>query len=101
MAYHEYFPPEWTELQIELSYHPDAIIAVMQATDYVQANPFEHRLEMSDWLTAFLVKLAAVAAYCGVVVDGEYDQAQIDKLCVILTEKLRAKRKEWRVDHHE
>lgn len=101
MAYHVYFPPEWIELQKEVSYHEDAILAVMSATDYVQANPFEHTLNMGDWVTAFLVKLAAIAAYCGVVVDGHYDEKQITRLCVILTEKLQTKRKEWRVDHHE
>jgi hypothetical protein len=101
MAYHQYFPQEWIDLQIELSYHPDAILAVMSAADYVVANPFEHRLDFTDFETAFLIKLAAIAAYCKVVVDGEYTRAQINNLCTILTNKLREQRKEWRVDHHE
>jgi hypothetical protein len=101
MSYHQYFPQEWIDLQIELSYHEKAILAVMSATDYVQANPFEHSLDFQDWETAFLVKLAAIAAYCGIVVDGTYDRRQIDRLCVLCTDWLRKNRKEWRVDHHE
>lgn len=99
--YHHYFPPEWIELQKEISYHESGILAVMAAADYVQNNPFEHRLDMADWQTAFLVKLAAIAAYCQIVVDGHYDQRQINKLCELCTEKLRTMRKEWRVDHDE
>ena len=101
MAYHHYFPQEWIELQKEISYHPNAILAVMSATDYVQNNPFEHSLNMGDWQTAFLVKLAAIAAYCGIVVDGNYDGKQLNHLCTLCTEKLRGMRKEWRVGHDE
>lgn len=101
MAYHQYFPQPWLDLQVELSYHPDCILAVMSATDYVQANPFEHRLEMGDPQTAFLVKLAAICAYCSMAVDGEYTPAEVDRLCTACTEKLMTMRKEWRVDHHE
>ena len=101
MSYHYYFPQEWIELQKEVSYHEEAILAVMMATDYVQNNPFEQSLQMSDFLTAFLVKLAAVCAYCGIVVDGYYDERQINELCVRCTDILRSKRKEWRVGHDE
>jgi len=101
MAYHQYFPQEWIDLQIELSYHEDAIIKVMQATDYVQSNPFEKTIGMGDPQVAFLTKLVAICTYCEVVVDGEYSPKQINELCTILTHKLRGMRKEWRVDHHE
>lgn len=101
MAHHFYFPQEWIELQKEVSYHEEAILAIMSATDYVQRNPFEHTLNMGDWETAFLVKLAAVAAYCRIAVDGEYTLDQINHLCELCTEHLRKNRKEWRVGHDE
>jgi|SRR5579863_1587664 len=101
MAYHQYFPLEWVELQKEISYHEKGILAIMSATDYVQRNPFEHSLNMGDWQTAFLVKLAAICAYAGIVVDGVYSEKEINRLCVICTEKLQGMRKEWRVGHDE
>jgi len=95
------FPQEWIELQKEVSYHPDCIVAIMSATDYVQQNPFEHTLNMGDWETAFLVKLAAVAAYCKIAIDGEYNLKEINRLCELCTEYLRDNREEWRVGHDE
>ena len=99
--HHFMFPQEWIELQKEISYHEEAILAIMSATDYIRNNPFEHRLEMSDWETAFLVKLAAIAAYCGIAVDGNYTLKEINRLCELCTDWLRKNRKEMRVDHHE
>lgn len=101
MAHHYYFPPEWIELQKEVSYHEEAILKVMSAADFVAANPFTREMQATDWVTTFLTKIAAVAAYCDVVLDGYYDERQITRLCVILTERLREKRKEWRVGHDE
>lgn len=99
--HHFMFPQEWVELQKEVSYHPDCITAIMSATDYVQQNPFEHTLNMGDWETAFLVKLAAIAAYCKIAVDGGYNLKEINRLCELCTEYLRDNRKEWRIDHSE
>ena len=40
----------------------------------------------------FEIKLAAIAAYCGVVVDGAYTQREIDALCDKLLDRLYKKR---------
>lgn len=98
---HFYFPDEFLELQKEISYHQHLIIKVMQAADYVAPNVFEHTMEPTDWLTTFLMKLAAVCTYLNILVDGHYDERQIKNLCKICTERLQKQRKEWRVDHDE
>lgn len=38
------------------------------------------------------VKLAHIAVYCEVILDGDYLENQIEQLCGILTEKLITKR---------
>lgn len=40
----------------------------------------------------FELLLVQVATYCDVVLDGDYMPQELDRLCGILTDKLRAKR---------
>lgn len=42
--------------------------------------------------TEFEMRLAEVAAYCEIILDGVYDAGEVDKLCEILTRKLYEKR---------
>jgi hypothetical protein len=99
--HHFYFPIEFIELNKEVSYHPDCIIKVMQATDFVQKNPFTLQIDMGDWLTAFCVKLMAICTYLNILVDGEYNEQQLRELADICTSRLKEQRREWRVDHSE
>ena len=73
----EFFPHEYLVLQKEVfsEYHPrlHSILQQINAED----------LDM---------KLAHIASYCEVVLDGSYTLEDRIKLCVILTEKLMLKR---------
>lgn len=75
----EFFPPEYIALQRELvfgEYHPKLvpILANLNAND----------IDM---------KLAHIAAYCEVALDGEYDFEGRIQLCKILLERLITLRK--------
>ena len=63
------------DLAQEVKKHPD-LIALLQKHPQ---NEFE-------------ILLAEIAAYCEVVLDGDYTPAQLDKLCAILYRKLQYKR---------
>lgn len=71
----EHMSTEKIELGIECGHHPE-LLSKLHA---MHADTFETRL-------------ACVAAYCEVAVDGDYMPAEIDKLCDILTHKLRQMR---------
>lgn len=75
MAYLEYFDHRKLELQRELEYHPD-ICTIISA---VPASEFE-------------LRLAHIAAYCGVMLDDYYSEEEVCNLCEILTKKLYEKR---------
>lgn len=75
----EEFPPERVELNIEITHHPELIIEMQRVAAQSGTNDFA-------------IMLGVVAAYCEVVVDGTYTQQEIDKLCTILTNRLREKR---------
>ena len=75
MAYLEYFSPSRLLLQEEVALHPELAPHIAQ----FPASEFE-------------LRLAAVAAYCGVIVDGLYDPDEIDRFCEILVVKLQEKR---------
>lgn len=80
MAHLEYFPPERIALMEEIYNHPDLMEKLGDlALNGVAADEFEMRL-------------AAVAAHCGVAMDGDYLQSDLTKLCDILVDKLRKKR---------
>lgn len=74
MHYH-YFPEEVLALQAELQYHPDLLTILA-----VQADPDPY------------VHIAEISAYCGVVLDGTYTQADILGICKVCTQRLQAKR---------
>lgn len=75
MAHLEYFSSEKLGLQEEVSKHPELM-----------------RLLANHPAAEFETKLAEIAAYCEVVLDGVYSPEAIDKLCDILTRKLYEKR---------
>ena len=77
----EYFDERRNLLAQEVKNHPDLAqqLANMQAEQGIDASEFEMRL-------------AAVASYCGVALDGDYLPSDLDKLCGILVEKLKKKR---------
>jgi len=75
MAYLEYFAPARIALQQELRYHPDLI-------EKLQGQPVDE----------FEMRLAEIAAHCGVILDGEYLPADLDKLCDILVQRLKEMR---------
>lgn len=71
----EFFPEEYIALSKELLYHP----LLQDQLAQVDGNEFE-------------LRLAIVAAYCGVIMDGAYVQADFIKLADILRNKLVAAR---------
>ena len=75
MAYIEYFPPHMIELQEEIFNHPELCRLL--------ANHPPQEKEM---------RLAEIAAYCGIILNGMYMPEDIDKLCEILHRKLVEKR---------
>ena len=77
MAYLDYFPQERIALQEELA-HP----AHQELWPLVAKHPPQE----------FELRLAEIAAYLGIVLDGYYSQEELNKLCDILTRKLYEKR---------
>lgn len=75
MAQYEYFPQVRIDLAQELQYHPE----LQQLLANHNAEDFE-------------VKLAEVAAYCDVMLDGYYLPEEIDSICRLLIDRLRKKR---------
>ena len=71
MAYLEYFTEERLELQKELMNHPEVCALISK-------HPPQE----------FELRLAEIACYCGVALDGAYSQAELDKLCEILRNRL-------------
>jgi hypothetical protein len=74
----EIFPDEILALDKELNtgYHP--------RLDFIRQYPTDE----------IDIKLAQIAAYCEVVLDGDYSLKDRMKLCKILTEKLILKRED-------
>lgn len=70
-----YFSEPLQRLQQELTHHP-----VLQ--EYLGNHP----------ASEFEVKLAEIATYCEVALDGIYDAYDIDRLADIFTKKLQDKR---------
>ena len=75
MAYIEYFPPHMIELQEEIFQHPELCRLL--------ANHPPQEKE---------ARIAEIAAYCGVLLDGVYDNQDLEDLCELLLKKLREKR---------
>ena len=75
MAYLEYFPPHMIELQEEIFNHPELCRLL--------ANHPPQEKE---------ARIAEIATYCGILLNGMYMPEDIDKLCEILHRKLVEKR---------
>lgn len=75
MAHLEFFPRERLDLAQEVKEHPDLLKLLANH----KADEFE-------------IQIAEIAAYCDVILDGEYLQSDLDNLCTILVKKLRNKR---------
>lgn len=75
----EVFPQEYRDLDAELKteYHPklSAVLAGINMDDMD-------------------LKIAHIASYCEVVLDGAYDVADRTKLCGVLVKKLKEKRED-------
>lgn len=71
MATLVYFSEERIALQNEILKHPELI-------ELLQKHP----------VGEFEIRLAEVASYCEVILDGNYTDTDIDRLCKILTWKL-------------
>lgn len=73
--YHVYFPQQVIDLQQELQYHPE-LLAILA----VQTNPDP------------MVRIAEIAAYCKIVLDGYYDESAVLQICEDCTKFLRNRR---------
>ena len=73
--YLEYFPEAYIELQKELRFHPVLL----------------DRLQKFDQKDVELV-IAEIAAYCEILMDGIYVEADIVRLAELMLPRLRAKR---------
>lgn len=69
------FPEVFLQLQEEIGFHP----ALVEQLGRVPANEFEQ-------------KIAVIAAYCEVLLDGIYDQKDIEKIADICLRRLRKNR---------
>ena len=74
MAYFEYFDPRMLALQEEVSHHP-------QLMELLAKHPPQEK-EM---------RLAEIAAYCEIILDGYYSEEQLNELADVLTRKLKQK----------
>jgi len=72
MPYHEYFPEEFIQLNKEILHHP-----VLQRR---LANHPIHEFE---------IRMAEVAAYCLIAVDGEFYLEDLIKLAALCLERLQ------------
>jgi len=72
MAYLEFFPEEYIQLNREITYHP--------ALQALLAKHPEQEFEL---------KLAEVAAYCFIEVDGEFTQEELRKLATLCIARLQ------------
>lgn len=71
----EFFPQSFMDLQRELPNHPELV-------EHLQNHPADE-LEL---------RLAEIASYCGVVLDGSYLPEELHKLAEILVKRLIAGR---------
>jgi hypothetical protein len=69
------FPIERIELHREVGRHP-------QLVEILSEQPS----------ATFAEKLASIATYCGVLIDGDFSQKEINQLCDILIRELQQKR---------
>lgn len=77
MPYLVMFDPRRIELQKELVHHP-------KLCELINNHP----------VSEFETRLAEIAAWCGVLLDGYYTPEELSKLCEILRDKLYESRTE-------
>lgn len=77
------WPEELIQLNRELIHHP------------VLMNLLANH-ERNDKINEWEVKLAEIAVYCEVLLDGEYNEEELVKLCGILYKKLIERRQDNR-----
>ncbi len=70
-----YFPEEFLELQKEIFYH-EALVNIL------------HKLPSNE----IELKFGHIAAYCGIILDGIYDEPGLIKLAAICIKRLQEKR---------
>lgn len=75
MAYHlEFFPESFIALNQEVSNHPELCRLLAK-----------HPPQETE------IRMAEIATYCDIVLDGYYTPEDLEKLADILTKKLKAK----------
>lgn len=67
------FPRSYIDLAREVQYHPQLATLINPAAD-------------------FHINLGSIAAYCNVILDGEYTSEDVEKICERLTEILHRSR---------
>jgi hypothetical protein len=68
----EFFPESYIQLGREIAHHPKLVSLLQQQ----EANEFE-------------IRIAVVAAYCEVMLDGLYSPKDLEKLADILLKRLQ------------
>lgn len=74
-----YFPASLMELQAEIAEHPQLLELVTRLS--------------SDPRNDFYTKIAHIAAYCNIAVDGSFDDDEITALGRLCLERLRSRRR--------
>ena len=80
--YHEMFPLAFLALQEEIQKHQALLANLLQL-------PKDSSMEM---------KLAEVTAFCGIILDGFYDEEQLIEICEDCVRRLKQARAELIVD---
>ena len=75
MAYLEYFNQDLIQLNKEITQHPELQKQLTELED-----------------KSFEAKLAVICTFCEIIIDGYYDQKEIENLARILVGRLQQKR---------
>lgn len=81
-----YFPPEFVTLSQEIIHHPVLI-------DLLQDYPADE--------DSFELRLAGIAAYCEIMLDGDYMPDDIVRIAKMCTQRLQDKRKKVIIQNGE
>lgn len=74
--YYDFFPKERVELQREILHHPKLLELLAQ----LDAN------------ADFCDRLLQIATYCNILIDGDYTQEDLNRVCEACTTRLRERR---------
>lgn len=75
----------------QLNFFPDEVIDLNKELQYPEHEPLKEILANHS-PHDFYIRLAQIAAYCEVILEGDYGEDELKKLCVILTARLKEKR---------